>query len=470
MLKLIVQHSPKLLSFLCALQLRLTKPQWQHVMRIADALIVSETRHKTIASLYRVIVEAPDPSNGADSLRLSPWTADDLRAPLRHFIVTDLVAYAHETDEWTLYVSLDDSLGAKDKGTRHLEAVEYHHDHTKSQGKKKPFYTNGAVHVEVRLELGVRSYAYDWRLYLREKTVRRLNKQRVPEQRLRFRKKTALAQEMLTELQQLLPPGFQVYVLFDSWYAANRLLKFCRRQHWHVVCAIKSNRKLDDQKLSQWPQALQHQRYQRVQLTATDQRSRTYLVRTLQGKLTKLPFAVCVLISKRHPRDKHPKYFLCTDLTLSAQQILPIYQKRWPIEVDNFYVKQQLGLADFRVQSYEATEKWFAVVFLALAFLQWRLNHAPSKARLRSAGRCRASTSLRTRAHLAGDGLSGGGETDRLSPRLTTFSVPTNVREAKNARVQDHTSHGRCRSPAHQRIRLHQLDASPQVRRRGTLL
>jgi hypothetical protein len=384
LLKLIVQHSPHLLSFLCALQLRLTKPQRQHVLRLADALIVSETRHKTIASLYRVIVEAPDPSNGADSLRISPWTADNLRTPLRHFIVTDLVAYAREADERTLYVSLDDSLGAKDKGTRHLEAVEYHHDHTKSQGKKHPTYTNGAVHVEVRLELGTQSYAYDWRLYLREKTVRRLNKQRVPEQRLRFRKKTTLAQEMLTELQQLLPPDLQVYVLFDSWYASNRLLKFCRRQHWHVVCAIKSNRKLDNQKLAQWPQALQHQRYQRVQLAATDQRPRTYLVRTLQGKLTKLPFAVCVLISKRHHRDKHPKYFLCTDLTVSAQQILPIYQKRWPIEVDNFYVKQHLGLADFRVQSYEATEKWFAVVFLALAFLQWRVNHAPAEERVRS--------------------------------------------------------------------------------------
>jgi hypothetical protein len=69
------------------------------------------------------------------------------------------VAYAREADERTLYVSLDDSLGAKDKGTRHLEAVEYHHDHTKSQGKNKPYYTNGAVHVEVRLELGARSYA-----------------------------------------------------------------------------------------------------------------------------------------------------------------------------------------------------------------------------------------------------------------------------------------------------------------------
>ena len=150
MLKLIVQHSPKLLSFLCGLQLRLTKPQWQHVVRLVDALIVSETRHKTIASLYRVIVDAPDPSNGADSLRISPWSAEDLRAPLRHCIVQDFVAYAQATKEWTLSVRLDDSLGEKDKGTRHLEAVAYHHDHTKSQSPKKPSYTNGTVHVEVR--------------------------------------------------------------------------------------------------------------------------------------------------------------------------------------------------------------------------------------------------------------------------------------------------------------------------------
>jgi IS4 transposase len=102
--------------------------------------------------------------------------------------------------------------------------------------------------------------------------------------------------------------------------------------------------------------------------------------------LNKLPFEVCVLITKRHHRDKYPKYFLSTDLSLSAQRILSIYQKRWPIEVDNFYVKQHLGLADFRVRSFEATEKWYAVVFLALAFLQWRLNHAKSKKQWHSLG------------------------------------------------------------------------------------
>jgi hypothetical protein len=67
---------------------------------------------------------------------------------------------------------------------------------------------------------------------------------------------------------------------------------------------------------------------------------------------------------------------LCTNLTLRAQAVLTIYQKRWPIEVDTFYLKQALGLGDFRVQSFEAAEKWYAIVFLALAYLQWRLNHS----------------------------------------------------------------------------------------------
>jgi len=335
-----VQPSPSLLAFLCGLHLRLSKPQWQPVLRLADALMVSAARHQTMAGCYRLLVDAPDPSHGADTRRLSPWTAEALRSPRRHFLVTDVVAYAHQSDQWTLDVSLEDSWGAKDRGTRHLEAVAYHQDHTKRSGKTSPDYTNGSVHVEVRVELGARASAYDWRLDRREQTVRRLHRQRAPEQRRRFRKNTTLAQEMLAELQPLLPSACQVSVRCDSWSAANRWRKFCRRQGWHVVCAIKSHRQLDDKKLSPWPQALRHQRYQRVPRTATDQRQRTSLVRTRQGKLTTLPCAVCVLISQRHPRDKHPQYFLCTNRALSAQQRLSLYQKRWPLEVDNFSVKQ----------------------------------------------------------------------------------------------------------------------------------
>jgi hypothetical protein len=63
---------------------------------------------------------------------------------------------------------------------------------------------------------------------------------------------------------------------------------------------------------------------------------------------------------------------LCTDLTLSAQAILEHYQLRWSQEVDYWHVKLQLGLGDFRVRSYEAISKWYAVVYMVLAFLYWQ--------------------------------------------------------------------------------------------------
>ena len=46
-------------------------------------------------------------------------------------------------------------------------------------------------------------FLFDTRLYLREKTVRRLNRQRPAEKRLHFRTKYALARQMLVELEQL---------------------------------------------------------------------------------------------------------------------------------------------------------------------------------------------------------------------------------------------------------------------------
>jgi transposase len=55
------------------------------------------------------------------------------------------------------------------------------------------------------------------------------------------------------------------------------------------------------------------------------------------------------------------------------------YQKRWSIEVDYWYLKQRLGLGDFRLHNYEAIHKWYTVVYLALTFLQWRLYQARSQ-------------------------------------------------------------------------------------------
>lgn len=115
-----------------------------------------------------------------------------------------------------------------------------------------------------------------------------------------------------------------------------------------------------------------HQRYRLVSLPAADGRETTYRVRHCIGQLNGISELVRVYLCKRHPRDKSPAYFMSTDLTRTAQQSLRGYRGRWSCEVVNFYVKTQLGLADFRVRSYEALDKYVAVVLLAWAYVERR--------------------------------------------------------------------------------------------------
>ena len=57
------------------------------------------------------------------------------------------------------------------------------------------------------------------------------------------------------------------------------------------------------------------------------------MVRQVRGRLREISFEVRVLISKRHPRDTHPKYLMTTDLKLSVPQVLKGFAKRWSIEI-----------------------------------------------------------------------------------------------------------------------------------------
>jgi hypothetical protein len=377
MLRTIVQQSQALVAFISALNLALYQPQKRHLIRLLDALLVSQGR-KTLSDLYRLWVEAPDPKNAADFFRESPWEVAAISTPRKHFMVKKFLEFARLLGlELVILIGVDDSLGKKGKATRHLQAVDFHHNHSESTGRKA-VYTNGYVYVEVHVQIGPFGFLFDTRLYQREKKVRKLNREREAEYRLHYRSKYRLARAMLAELAELLPAGHRVYVLFDSWYASAKLIKFCRRQRWHVICAVKRNRRIDKKRIDQSNQTLKHQPYQRVTLEALDpdRQAPTYLVRTVHGQLQEMAEPVQAFISKKRPGDKHPKYFVCTDTTLSAQQALRYYQKRWPVEVDNFYLKVVLGLGDFRLQSFEAAEKWFGVVVLAINYLQFQAAQA----------------------------------------------------------------------------------------------
>ena len=371
MLPVIVQHSEALTSFIFALQLALYQPQIRHLLRVVDALLVCSQR-KTLSGLSRLFQLTVDPKTLADFFRESPWKVDLIGKPRKKFMLLKTLELASQAGiELKLLVSLDDSLGKKGKATKHLEAVDYHYDHTES-ARKRPSWSNGYVYVELHLQIGPFGFLFDTRLYLREKKVRQLNRQRAKEKRLSYRSKYNLAREMLLELEELLPENSQVYVLFDSWYASAKLIHLCLRRNWQVVCALKHNRKIEKQRLDRYNQTLAHQPYQKITLEAVGNRpARTYYVRTVTGHLEKIGQEVYAIISKKRPGDPRPKYFLCTDTSLSAQEALHLYQQRWPVEVDNLYLKEVLGLGDFRLQSMHAIRKWFEVVTLAINYLQY---------------------------------------------------------------------------------------------------
>lgn len=141
MLTRIVHNSAKLCTFINQLGLNLSKPQRQHILNLADALLVCEDE-KTLAALQRQVLEAPDASNIADFLRISPWEAATVRSALRSSQMKWAITKTESLGLPTImYINIDDSLGEKDKATCHLEPVDWFHDHSEST-KSKPVFKN----------------------------------------------------------------------------------------------------------------------------------------------------------------------------------------------------------------------------------------------------------------------------------------------------------------------------------------
>src|SRR6266536_4970151 len=211
MLTRIVRPSPALDTFLRPLIGHLTLPQRQHLLEMADALLVTEDR-KTLAALQRQFLDTTDPANWADFLRISPWSTADVRDRLRREQLAWLISQAQGRDlPKVLYLNLDDSLGKKNKQTHCLEPVDWFHDHTAST-PQKPRYHKAFCYLECTARVGNLTATLELRLYLRAKTVRRLNRPRAAGQRLSFRSKNTLACAMLKALKPLLPTDWTIYV------------------------------------------------------------------------------------------------------------------------------------------------------------------------------------------------------------------------------------------------------------------
>lgn len=368
----IIAPAQCLVKFLLVLQLRLSKPQQSHLQNFIEALLACDGT-KTIAKLNRLILEATDQSAFTDFFTYSPWDVQDLRRS----VLYGLVRWVLEENQnalipHALTISIDDSKSAKPKASLHFEVTGWHFDTNEGRG-----FEYGVVFITVHIACGKRSMPLALRLYLRKNTVRQLNRARAKGQRIPFKSKFTLSKEILKELAPLLPSSTPVYVMFDSWYASKKLIALCRHLGYHVICALKHNRKFKKQgaskarQLSQLARYIRNREFKTITVNSSDSSTR-YWVQTLRGHLPGIKDEVSIIISKRNQQDKRPEFFLSTDGKLSAQEVLSRYMRRWAVEVDHLYLKVRLGLGDFRLRSYEGITKYFDLVGLTLAYLYWR--------------------------------------------------------------------------------------------------
>jgi len=347
------------LKFLLMFKLNLSQPQMRHLINFMDALFACDGT-ATIARLNNLIYYSTDQSAFTDFFTYSPSNEAQVRQNTGLSLVQwVLEKHLNSFFAEPVFKTIDDSKSLKPKTSKGFDITDWFFDTTNSHG-----YYYGSSFVTFHFSRGKRSIPFSLYPYLREKTVRRINRHRSKDKKIAFKSKYAIAKEILNEISGYIPKSVPVYGLFDSRYASAKLIEFCRRRSWHVIGALKNDRKLMiknkqvARQLSNIAPYTRNREFTSI-LVKSSNSSTCHWVNTKQGFVNEIKDEVSIIISKRHPKDRRPEFFMTSDLSLSASNALSRYTRRWVLEVDHLYRNIRLGLADFRLRSYEGIRRYF---------------------------------------------------------------------------------------------------------------
>ena len=124
------------------------------------------------------------------------------------------------------FLIIDDSLSKKDKSTKKIEGLDYHHSH--SDGKTMWSHCVVTSHYKI----SEYSLPLDYKLYLRKQFFGTKAKKL-------FRNKQQLAMQLMDEF---IAATETTYLLVDNWYTPGKLILHALSKGYHTIGRIKSNR------------------------------------------------------------------------------------------------------------------------------------------------------------------------------------------------------------------------------------
>jgi len=212
---------------------------------------------------------------------------------------------------------------------------------------------------------------------------------------LKYRSQVDLARELLQDVHPT--ADTEVIVVYDSFFEGSKLDKYCEKRQFTYVTPADSARKIaaeDGTPSEQGVLALgenlpaseftplvltakneQYAAFRRSLRQKTKRTRRCYAVQKRTLHISKLGLRTVVFSKKEHKTKTQNsvtfKALITNSLTLSAAQIIELYELRWEIELFFKELKQSLHFTAYSFDDFAACERWVDLVLLAFVFLEY---------------------------------------------------------------------------------------------------
>lgn len=346
-----------IVKFVLSLQLQISRPQCNHLISIIHGVILCEGR-KNVSQIRNTTDQYRDLSCITRFLKESPWCVNRVQRRRMQFLMEKIQrARAKKGDTRSIvFFIIDDTSCKKDTSTKQMEALDFHWSH--DDGKSAWSHCLVTSHVVTE---GY-SFAWDFRPYFREEYCK--------ERQLEFKSKNDLAIDMIQDF--LTSENEIVYVLMDSWYTSKKMMDACQTKGFHMIAAVKINRKISPAGIRIKMSDFAANYIQTSDLhSVTVESQGQYYVYSYEGPLAEIENARVLLSwENEFNSSKTPFCILCTDLSLDLVTILRYYHVRWKIETGYRYFKELLGFDQYQLLSFKAIQRFWVIQFLTQNFLE----------------------------------------------------------------------------------------------------
>jgi len=319
------------------------------MLNMVSGIIIAEG-NKNVSTIYRKLNCNRDRSTGSRFLGEYKWNHEYVdHKRISHSLHT---AKKNVNQDDVGFLIVDDSLSKKDKSTKKIEGLDYHHSH--SDGKTMWSYCIVSSHYKV----SEYSLPLNFKLYLR--------KQFFGKNKRHFKNKHELAMQLVDEFT---PVTNTTYLLVDAWYTSGKLMLHGLKRGYHTIGRIKSNRVI-------YPFGIKtsvkdfstHIRKNETCLDTVGDNK--YYVHRYEGKINDLENAVILICWSKADLSDKPAFVVSTDVSLDSSKILEYYQNRWDIEVSYRYHNNSLGFDEYQVESLTSIKRFWSMVFMTYTFLE----------------------------------------------------------------------------------------------------